>query len=191
MTPTTTTAIAPLDDETIAAEFDALRDLLHGLIDNVPDEDADEATKARALDLAIAQARVLAHQFPTQPPGRSASAFLAALRAANDAVPRAKQRALKGPPRITGGIARMASDLAADPSAVDRTDPVIVAGLDALLGEPVIAGYRADIEEAQERLAARCDELLSRIPVDWRRTANAPTRAERITLSNIQNGIDA
>ncbi|UUY01737.1 hypothetical protein LRS13_13495 [Svornostia abyssi] len=183
----------PHDQETIAAEFKAVADLLPALIDNPPSADAAPDVKAKALDLAIGEARRLL-AFPgnaTGPTGRRASAFLDALRAHNDAVPRAKQRVLEGPPPITAGIARLASDLAADPSAVDRTDPGIVAGLDASLGARLIAQYHADVEAAQERFAEGCDELLSRIPVDWRRIANAPTRAERIALSNIQNGLDA
>lgn len=183
---------APHDEETIAAEFDAVRDLFHGLIDNPPSADADEATKAKALDAAIVQARVLAHQFPTEPAGRPASAFLAALRAANDGFPRPKATTPNRPPQATIAAAKLASAVAANPELADELPAALTPALDGLLGSPVLARRAAAIEEANAQLANDAVEVLSRIPTDWRRAAGAPTPDEAAGLDQLRSiGVEA
>jgi hypothetical protein len=179
MTATATGAQAPpidWDEE----RWSAARPLLGHLVEHVPNDDAPMADRQRALNFAIDRAGELARRYPTEAPGKAARELLDALAA----VRRRQPQALPDPsgvPQSARALARLASQLAADPSIADRLDEGMVAPVDAILGGPErpLATYYAARDAALEELARACDERLGRLPQTWRSEANAPTRAER------------
>ena len=182
------TAITTAEPQSPATDWEAerwaqARPFLADLVEHVPADDDPEEDRLRAVDFAAQRAEQLAAVWPTQSPGARARGLLEALHEVRLRQPRAKPDP-KGAPQNVAGLARLASELAADPAAAERIDVALVPALDKILGGLVLARYHADVEQARERLAESCEELLGRIPGEWRRSAGAPTRAERVAIQD-------
>lgn len=162
-------------------EWHAVATLLPALVDNVPSGDDSLDVRANAVAVAEEAAVRLAGTYPAGAPGRPGRDFLAAITEVRRQNPEARPLPAKVPHTVAGA-AMLASRLALDPASVDGFPVELLGTLDAVLGTPVVGRYVAAVAAAREQLAQDADDVLGRIPVQWRREANAPTRAEAAEL---------